>query len=693
MQPAKVVCVSFLLMVSMTLWSQPVSPEIRQQIRTAQDLRDSRALLNFLTHAEHSVRRDAAVAAASVQDTGHIPVLISLLADNSTKVRAAAGLALGQMNYVVDSLQRRRVSRVLTDKLRDELDNAVILSLTEAMGKVGDREGLDSLVMFATAWQPWRQKAEAALSVGRFAYRGTVSEQATAFAASVLDLPPEAEPWKAAYALMRVGNDRLLRPHLGRLLAAARQNDPHVRMFAVTALGGILDSTAGLALLTHFAQADPDWRVRVNAVKSLALYGPETAGRAITGILRTVHDPDEHVSLTAMSSIGRIKDVRQPFRNEIELVLVGLLEDGGRYSERQKKEAAVTLARMNGANAYPLLERLMESGLIVRRAFIEALGFVPRSESVFELLQYSRMDDMQIKRASLGSIISVCQLGGAAAWWLDSARTALRQALDVEDMAVITTAAEALAESLFADDRSGPALLRALRRLRTPEDVEPMVAIIQSLGKLKSRDAVVPLLAAMNDEDRVVALEAAKALEEITGKPHRQFVAPHSSPRHTAFEWQLLSWLSAHPMAEVHTSKGSIRIRLFPDDAPFTCVNFVKLAGQGFYDGLIFHRVVPNFVIQGGDPRGDGWGGPGYSIRSEFSSLTYDEGMVGMASAGKDTEGSQFFITHSRQPHLDGRYTIFGKVVAGKDVVDRIQMGDRIESISLVTESEEEDGR
>jgi len=107
-------------------------------------------------------------------------------------------------------------------------------------------------------------------------------------------------------------------------------------------------------------------------------------------------------------------------------------------------------------------------------------------------------------------------------------------------------------------------------------------------------------------------------------------------------------------------------------------MSILRLVRGGFYRGLTFHRVVPNFVVQGGDPRGDGWGGPGYTLRSEFSTVRYGRGTVGMASAGKDTEGSQFFITHSPQPHLDGRYTVVGRVLRGMDVVDALRVGDRI---------------
>ncbi|HQY19474.1 MAG TPA: peptidylprolyl isomerase [Ignavibacteria bacterium] len=131
----------------------------------------------------------------------------------------------------------------------------------------------------------------------------------------------------------------------------------------------------------------------------------------------------------------------------------------------------------------------------------------------------------------------------------------------------------------------------------------------------------------------------------------------------------------------IKTNKGNIRIELFPDAAPLTVLNFLKLSEKNYFDGTIFHRVVPNFVIQGGDPTGTGYGGPGYSIRSEFSPVDFGTGYLGMASSGKDTESSQFFITHSATPHLDGRYTVFGKVTEGLDVVDIIMIGDVVEDV------------
>ena len=120
---------------------------------------------------------------------------------------------------------------------------------------------------------------------------------------------------------------------------------------------------------------------------------------------------------------------------------------------------------------------------------------------------------------------------------------------------------------------------------------------------------------------------------------------------------------------------------LYGDDAPQTVGNFLRLARDGYYDGNVVHRVVPNFVIQAGCPRGDGWGSPGYTIRCEINEHRYLTGTIGMALAGEDTGGSQFFITQSPQPRLDGKYTVFGQVVGVQDVVDQIMPGDEILSI------------
>ena len=140
-------------------------------------------------------------------------------------------------------------------------------------------------------------------------------------------------------------------------------------------------------------------------------------------------------------------------------------------------------------------------------------------------------------------------------------------------------------------------------------------------------------------------------------------------------------------IAEIHTKKGVLKIKFFEEDAPNTVKNFSNLAEKGFYDGLIFHRVIPNFMIQGGCPNGIGDGGPGYKIRCELTGKNqfHDRGVLSMAHAGRDTGGSQFFICHNRQntQHLDRNHTVFGKVYEGLDIIDTIRQGDVMEKVVI----------
>ena len=139
------------------------------------------------------------------------------------------------------------------------------------------------------------------------------------------------------------------------------------------------------------------------------------------------------------------------------------------------------------------------------------------------------------------------------------------------------------------------------------------------------------------------------------------------------------------------TNKGEIRLELYPEKTPITVASFANLAKRGYYDGLDFHRVIANFMIQGGCPEGSGRGGPGYRFEDEFdASLRHDSaGILSMANAGPRTNGSQFFITHGPTPHLDGKHSVFGKVVSGQDVVDAIRQGDRIETVTIEGDTSE----
>ena len=157
----------------------------------------------------------------------------------------------------------------------------------------------------------------------------------------------------------------------------------------------------------------------------------------------------------------------------------------------------------------------------------------------------------------------------------------------------------------------------------------------------------------------------------------------------TSMQWKNPPEMQIDPkkyyQAKMETSKGLIELELYPEYAPKTVNNFVFLAKEGYYHGIIFHRVINDFMIQGGDPTGTGAGGPGYKFEDELNGnpLKHETKVISMANAGSNTNGSQFFITHSPQPHLDGKHKVFGKVVNGADVVDAIQQGDRIEKVEI----------
>ena len=196
------------------------------------------------------------------------------------------------------------------------------------------------------------------------------------------------------------------------------------------------------------------------------------------------------------------------------------------------------------------------------------------------------------------------------------------------------------------------------------------------------------LKTALADKDWAVRVRAAMLLKELdpaSAADVDQQIRPAPTTAETAtYEATRLTSPPVSTAAYIDTDRGTIEIELAVLDAPLTVENFVTLARKGFFSGLSVHRVVADFVIQSGDPRGDGEGGPNYAIRDELNELAYLRGSVGMALDWPDTGGSQFFITHSPQPHLDGGYTIFGQVIEGMDVVNRIARGDRIERIEII---------
>jgi cyclophilin family peptidyl-prolyl cis-trans isomerase len=209
-------------------------------------------------------------------------------------------------------------------------------------------------------------------------------------------------------------------------------------------------------------------------------------------------------------------------------------------------------------------------------------------------------------------------------------------------------------------------------------------ALLAALGTLDPAAGAQALQSALADKEWAIRVRAAALLRAADPAAPVPSIAPAPPPALPEMATSAVIDPPPYtPMAYIDTTEGVIQLELAVIDAPRTVANFTALVRKGFYNGLTWHRVVPDFVVQTGDPRADGEGGPGYTIRDEINQRPYLRGTVGMALDWADTGGSQFFITHSPQPHLDGRYTVFGHVTSGMDVVDRLSQWDEIRTVRV----------
>lgn len=267
-----------------------------------------------------------------------------------------------------------------------------------------------------------------------------------------------------------------------------------------------------------------------------------------------------------------------------------------------------------------------------------------------------------------------------------SAKDSLKSwALNARYQVVRTTSAELLMNNLSDDDRRSDWFEPFLRECIASRDMALQSVSCYELTA-HPKPELLEMLQAYRDSLSVprqteTLIDFNKAIAAVNGEA----ITHPSADLNHRIDWEYVLTIPEDQQVKIKTSEGDIVLRLYVNEAPGSVCNFLQLVDRKFYDNKYFHRVVPHFVIQGGCPRGDGWGSLDWSQRSEFSNyLRYETGSVGLASAGKDTEGVQFFITHNPTPFLDGRYTIFGKVVSGMDVVNKISVGDKIISITKV---------
>ena len=640
---------------------------------------DTRALLLYLVDRQQyepvvvqqalaggpELREALAEALGRIPDRQGRSPLVGLLLDDVPAVRRAAAFGLGE-------LEDPDAAPVLLAAVVDDDRETGILAV-EALGKLGA-----PVLDVAQALLPLsEQERWARLFPSLFRFKEAA---AVRIAERGLALPDPELHARAAYALARDPLPEGL-PLLRNLLA---DPDPRVRGWAARALG-IVGEPADLAALRPLLD-DPAPGPLVQALRSSAKLITEGKAPAPAEwrprLRELVEDPRSGVRLTVLEAAAAWPMKRADPLSEA--VALRATEGTG----RERGLAVLALA----AGRHPRALEVAAAALTSPQADVRAhaaqaagrIGFPAAADLVARLTSDPAP---QVRSAAVEVVLAASEEGRG-----EGERDQMpARLLSDPDAGVRATVLGWLAEhpvlplarlqeGFAASVRGGveEETLAALGALTARARAEPL-----------ERGAIVALLerAAAGEAGGgyVLRREAGAALGELERPipplgPLETGKAPEVYREIVQRTWQPRT-------VEIRTSRGPIVIRLACRQAPLTCLNFLQLAQQGFYDGLVFHRVVADFVVQGGDPRGDGFGGPGYDIRDEINRLRYRRGVIGMALAGADTGGSQFFITLSEQPHLDGGYTAFGKVVSGAAVLDQIVPGDRIEGVGVETPS------
>ncbi len=631
-------------MLSVVFVFAACAPDITA-IKTEEDRRvaASRLLLAKLSAGQQAEQVRAARALGRIQSPLHLDALGAALADEDRDVRLAALFAIGQLGLVPNQAVEARAGEIVRPLLGDP-DEGVVVSALNALGKLATADAPAQIVPLLThADAGVRAEAAYALFRCRFAplWRRDVSEPpelpdvaAQALIGATRDPDPGVR-FAATYAFSRYGDPRAR----NALVDATMDDEARVRLFAVRGLGHIADASVAADLIARLA--DESAGVRVEAVGALRRIS------AFDAVDRVAEDSSFHVRAALAQMLGGASS-----RASIEML------------ERLSEDASVS----------------------VRVAAIDALALRSGVALADRIEAWAASDDWRIRAAAARA---AGRAGGAA----------LTAAFADPDPRVQAAVLTGLSETSAGDDIVTAAIARndlairggavalvverthldRLGLLTTAYDasagdewIEVRESIADALADIDAAESTLRRILA-EDPAPSVRGKAATALNETVpvGQP---------GPAYAASRWIDVETPDG-VQVELETLHGTMRIQLLPEEAPIHVAAFLARVDTGFYDGLIWHRVVSNFVIQGGDPRGDGWGSDGENMRDEINEVRYARGVLGMPKAGKDTGGCQLFITHVPTPHLDGNYTVFGRVIAGLEVIDAIEVGDAILSI------------
>lgn len=610
------------------------SDEKIRKIYTFQDERNTDSLLPFLKDSNAKYRAEAAMAFASIQDTLAISNLKELFKDSVVIVRKNIAYALGQMRseWAVSDLIKGFIS---------EKDIQVKNIILESIGKTG---GEGAMIFFEKKQQKTNLQIGEAWGIYRLCLTGKSSVKLTERMVKYLESDSDSLGFIASHYLARA-REIDLNPHYEKIISAYEKNQNNFTKMALTRALGKCNQPEVLGFLNRILfDNESDYRIKVNAVNALKSFTYDSIAFTLKKILTSYHHKNINLGIAASEFVLANGDSNYAVQYfdlaKIESnyrVRNNLLAAALKY-EKEKYEISNFIQEKfrNTPNEYEKAGLIKALGFdLAAWYFIEKEIFnsdsktVTSTHAVEAFTNFSNLDSVKNSLELKGKLLAV-----------------FKRILIKADQAQSSLVAIALRnpENKFKEiiGKNTQFLKDALANLKLPEDMETFIDLQKTIDYFEEKNTPIPKI-----------------------KNHE-------------LNWDLIQQIPQNQLVNIETSKGNVVFQLLVNEAPGSVASFVKLIQEGFYKGFKIHRVVPNFVVQDGCPRGDGWGSPDFSIRSEFPNLHYQTGMVGMASAGKDTEGCQWFITHSPMPHLDGRYSIFARVVSGMDVVHQLEVGDEV---------------
>ncbi|HSG01292.1 MAG TPA: HEAT repeat domain-containing protein [Vicinamibacterales bacterium] len=617
-------------------------------------------LADLLMDPDPALRRRAALAVARVGLPEGVALLIGRLGDPDEGVREMAAFGLGLLGST-------EAVGPLADLLRTSPSPALRGRVIEALGLIGDGSAAPDIVRASSGCgpllapiepdtvQPQASEVEACrlalLSLVRLGDRDALRSVALDASGQ-----PVSRWWPVAFALQRSGS-----PDAPALLTLVSSSGIYTPAFALRALASLKDPRV-VPLAKVIALADVDLKLRVAAVRALGPFDQADVGPTLLEIVRNADTPP-NLALEAVSLV----DGDGAFDVLLDL-----------FAHPWPAMRAAAMRRAAAIDAEGFLVVLSSLGAdpdwSVRAAIPDILAGMPGAGDRVMAWVLAAADDQDVR-------VRGAALGALARLSAPDIADRLFEALDASDYSLRATAARLVGQRRPAGGVER--LVAAYERGDSDATPQARSAAIEALARYGTAEAVATIRRALEDREWPVRLQASELLGQLgeaDARPRRP--APIRQPP-GFFESPALLHPSFSPHAFVETRHGTIEIELNVVEAAVTTQTFIELARAGFFNGLRVHRLIAHFVMQAGDPRGEGSGGPGFTQRDELSPIPFLRGTVGMALSGPDTGGSQFFIALSPQPHLDGRYTVFGQVVSGEELLDQVALWDVIERVRI----------